>query len=177
MSALSLRGVSHEPDASGPSDTLGAVVRDRYHDLPPFSLRGGHSRLECNRCHGGRGDLTGFGVLCDNCHRQDDIHAGSLGPACGDCHSVRAFAPSSFSHTSVGFSLVGAHRMVACKNCHAAGNYMGLSGDCVSCHLDDAMRAGQTSGFDHASLVTTPCINCHNQVSWTITPYLRRRAP
>lgn len=162
-------------DATGELETSGARARDRYHDVPPFSLRGGHSRLECNRCHGGRGDLTSAGQLCDTCHRQDDVHSGGLGPRCADCHSIRSFAPARFSHTAVGFSLVGAHRMTSCKSCHAAGNYMGLSGECVSCHLDDAARAGKTSGTPHGGFIAQPCINCHNQVSWTLAPFLRRR--
>ena len=72
---------------------------------------------------------------------------------------------------------MGSHRMVACKSCHAAGNYMGLSGDCVSCHLDDAVRAGVTSGTDHiiTGFANQPCINCHSQVTWLITPAFRRR--
>lgn len=155
------------------------TLRDPYHDHPPFSLLGGHDRLECARCHAGRGDLTSQGQLCDTCHRQDDVHAGSLGPSCADCHSVRAFAPAQFSHTQVGFSLVGAHRLVSCKNCHAAGTYMGISGECVTCHLDDAIRAETTTRnrINHGPYLQQPCINCHNQVTWLLSPFLRRRFP
>jgi hypothetical protein len=151
--------------------------RDRYHDNPPFALRDGHAGVDCARCHGGRGDMQGMGKLCDTCHRQDDIHAGSLGPTCADCHSLRAFAPSSFAHTQTGFTLVGPHRMISCKQCHGAGNYMGLSSDCVSCHLDDAVRAGVTTagGQVHTTFIAQPCVNCHNQTSWLISPFLRRR--
>lgn len=162
---------------TGAATTIGAAARDRYHDLPPFSLAGGHARLECAQCHGGRGDLQGVGKVCDTCHRQDDIHAASLGPQCGQCHTVRAFFPSRFTHTAVGFSLVGAHRVLACAKCHSAGNYMGISGDCLSCHLDDAMRARTTSGVDHLApqYVGRACIDCHNQVSWLARPFFRRR--
>jgi hypothetical protein len=166
----------HRPTVVGAVSTVGSLARDQYHDVPPFSLRGGHGRLECHRCHGERGDLTGFGQACDTCHRQDDIHAGGLGPKCADCHSIRAFLPARFSHTAVGFALVGAHRMVSCKNCHAAGNYMGVNGDCVSCHLDDAIRAEAITGVPHGGgFIDAPCINCHNQVSWTLNPFMRRR--
>jgi hypothetical protein len=170
-------GADHgkERRAGGVVVTLATSRRDEFHDIPPFALRGGHSRLECHTCHGERGDLSGFGNLCDTCHRQDDIHAGGLGPSCADCHSLRAFMPASFSHTQVGFSLVGAHRMASCKQCHAAGNYMGMSGDCVSCHLDDAIRAERITGTPHGGFLQQPCINCHNQVSWTLSPFLRRR--
>lgn len=152
-----------------------AKTRDRYHDTPPFSLRGGHRRLDCTACHGGRGDMQGLGKVCDTCHRQDDIHAGSLGPTCADCHSIRTWTQPDFSHGAVGFSLVGSHRMLSCKQCHTAGNYMGLSGDCLSCHLDDAMRAGASSGVPHTAYVGTPCLNCHTQITWNLTPAFRRR--
>jgi Zn finger protein HypA/HybF involved in hydrogenase expression len=164
------------PGKSGLLATVGARARDQFHDVPPFNLRGGHSRLECHRCHQERGDLQGFGKVCDTCHRQDDIHAAGLGPRCGDCHSVNAFAPARFTHTSVGFPLMGAHRMVGCKNCHSAGNYMGLSGTCASCHLDDVQRAARSSIFFHgAGELAQPCIDCHNQVVWTVSPAFRRR--
>lgn len=158
-----------------PVSTVGAKSRDRYHERPPFSLQGGHSRLECNQCHGARGDLQGLGKVCDTCHRQDDIHASSLGPLCGECHGVRAWLPSRFTHTSVGFSLVGSHRLLACNKCHSAGNYMGVSGDCTSCHLDDALRAARTANTPHDAFVAQPCINCHNQVTWLVNPFFRRR--
>jgi hypothetical protein len=149
--------------------------RDRYHDVPPFSLRDGHAKVDCARCHGGRGDMQGFGKMCDTCHRTEDIHAGSLGPTCADCHSQRAWFPSSFTHTTTAFPLVGPHRMISCKQCHMAGNYMGLSSSCVSCHLDDAIRAETTSGTPHAAFVSIPCLRCHNQTSWMLSPFLQRR--
>jgi len=171
-------GADHKPGApSSRSSFLIGPKRDRYHDNPPFALRDGHAGIDCARCHGGRGDLQGMGKLCDTCHRQDDIHAGSLGPTCADCHTLRAFAPSTFAHTQTGFTLVGPHRMISCKQCHNAGNYMGLSSDCVSCHLDDAVRAGATTatGNVHQAFINQPCVNCHNQTSWLINPFLRRR--
>jgi hypothetical protein len=156
-------------------EKVSGVPRDVYHDAPPFALSGGHSRLECQRCHGGAGDLQGFGKVCDSCHRQDDAHAGSLGPLCGECHSVRAFAPARFTHTTTGFSLMGAHRMLACNRCHLAGNYMGMNGDCISCHLDDAVRAQNTAQMPHGGFAAQSCLDCHNQISWLIAPPLRRR--
>jgi hypothetical protein len=119
--------------------------------------------------------MQGFAKMCDTCHRQEDIHAQSLGPQCGNCHTVRSFSPSFFTHTNVGFTLIGPHRLLSCKQCHTAGNYMGLSGECVSCHLDDAFRAAQTAGQAHNGFAAEPCLRCHNQVSWLLKPYLRRR--
>ena len=120
---------------------------------------------------------TVLGALTGACHAQDDIHAGSLGEQCGTCHNVRSFAPARFAHSNVGFTLVGTHRMLACNRCHSAGNYVGLSGDCISCHLDDAIRAANTTttGQQHRFFVAQPCNTCHNQNSWLSRPYMRKR--
>lgn len=173
-------GAQHEKD--GPTGFLAWFVgtekpRDPYHDNPPFNLRDGHDRMDCVRCHAGRGDMQGMGKMCDTCHKSDDIHAGALGPQCGNCHRQRAFTPAYFSHTQTGFSLVGVHRLLSCKQCHSAGNYQGISGDCVGCHLDDATRAVATSTIDHLAAGgrgTQSCIACHNQVTW-MTTLVRRR--
>ena len=39
----------------------------------------------------------------------------------------------------------------------------------------DALRAGATSQVDHATFISQPCVQCHNQISWTLNPFLRRR--
>ncbi|MBL91819.1 MAG: hypothetical protein CMH56_08430 [Myxococcales bacterium] len=160
-----------------PLSDVDVIIHDEYHERPPFSLSGGHARIECQRCHGGQGDLSGLGKNCMACHAQDDIHAGSLGEQCGTCHNVRSFAPARFAHSNVGFTLVGTHRMLACNRCHSAGNYVGLSGDCISCHLDDAIRAANTTttGQQHRFFVAQPCNTCHNQNSWLSNPYMRKR--
>lgn len=162
------------PDVAGIAPVMvAAPLRDAYHDHPPFSLAGAHARLECQRCHGGSGDLQGSGQMCATCHMEDDVHASSLGPQCGRCHNVTAFVPARFSHTQVGFTLAGSHRMLACNRCHAAGAYAGISGACIACHADDAARVRTV---DHAGFLSQSCIACHNQVTWTRAPMLRRRS-
>ncbi|MCP4500193.1 MAG: hypothetical protein GY822_09565 [Deltaproteobacteria bacterium] len=148
---------------------LPRAIRDTYHDHAPFNLRDGHSRLDCKSCHQRRGDLMGQGQMCDTCHRQDDIHVGSLGGTCADCHSTRTWMQPRFTHTDVGFSLEGAHRLLSCKQCHSAGNYMGLTTECIGCHLDDAVRAGTTANVPHDSYIISPCINCHHQMTWNLS--------
>lgn|GEM_PF-581586 len=157
------------------------VVRDTYHDQFPFDLRGGHAQLDCKRCHDGRGDLMGQGMMCDTCHKQDDIHVGSLGGTCADCHSTQTWMQPRFTHTDVGFPLQGAHRLLSCKQCHSAGNYMGLTPDCIGCHLDDAARAFSTArdadgnAVPHEYYVDAPCLNCHHQTTWNIAGFPGRR--
>ncbi len=131
------------------------------HDVGNFSLTGSHDQLPCARCHKDKRPLAGTGNLCITCHRSDDIHANSLGPKCGECHTQWGFAPARFDHSSVGCNLRGVHRTLPCMDCHKAGNFMGLSPACGSCHLNDA-RAVKLGGarIDHTGL--TECAGCHN---------------
>lgn len=134
------------------------------HDVGDFSLKGSHNNLACERCHKDSRPLAGSGNLCINCHRQDDIHNNSLSPKCGECHTQWSFAPAQFDHARAGCNLTGLHRTIACSDCHKNGNFAGLSPQCVGCHHDDALRAGNGLYSGHS---TTPaCATCHNPNSW-----------
>jgi hypothetical protein len=121
-----------------------------------------HDNLACERCHKDNRPLAGSGNLCINCHRQDDVHNNSLSPRCGECHTQWSFTPARFDHAKVGCNLTGLHRTFACADCHRAGNFVGLSGQCVSCHRDDAVRHGGA-----AHLGYTYCGQCHSANFWT----------
>ena len=116
--------------------------------------------LACERCHKDNRPLAGSGNLCINCHRQDDVHNNSLSPKCGECHTQWSFTPARFDHARVGCNLTGLHRTFACADCHRAGNFVGLSAQCVSCHRDDAARK------DALHKAYTTCANCHNPNFW-----------
>ncbi|MCW5801943.1 MAG: hypothetical protein KIT31_06105 [Deltaproteobacteria bacterium] len=135
------------------------------HDVGDFSLRGQHNHLACERCHRDNRPLAGSGNLCINCHRNDDIHANSLSPRCGECHTQWSFAPARFDHSRVGCNLTGLHRTLSCFGCHPNGNFAGLSGECGSCHRDDAAKAGLAGGVDHTKL-PGGCAACHNANVW-----------
>ena len=130
------------------------------HDVGDFSLRGMHDNIACERCHKDNRPLAGSGNLCINCHRQDDIHNNSLSRRCGECHTQWSFTPARFDHAKVGCNLTGLHRTFACADCHKAGNYVGLSAQCASCHRDDAAKRPT-----HATYTT--CGQCHSTNFWS----------
>lgn len=130
------------------------------HDVGDFSLKGMHDSIACERCHKDNRPLAGSGNLCINCHRQDDVHNNSLSPKCGECHTQWSFTPARFDHARVGCNLTGLHRTFACADCHRAGNFVGLSSQCVSCHRDDAARK------DDLHKAYTNCSSCHNPNFW-----------
>ncbi|ACY17649.1 cytochrome c3 family protein [Haliangium ochraceum] len=134
------------------------------HDVGDFSLQGSHDRLPCVDCHMDNRPLAGAGNLCINCHRQDDIHSNSLSPRCGECHSQWSFAPARFDHSNVGCFLTGTHRIMPCYDCHKTGSFGALDGSCESCHIDTALRVGDSVVPGHSGL--TGCGTCHNPNSW-----------
>jgi hypothetical protein len=110
---------------------IAAAAEDRaFHDKTRYPLRGAHQTVSCVACHGPYpGVPARFKGLrfqaCTDCHA--DAHEGQLarrGPAataCDRCHDVNGFTPAHFgleAHDKLAFKLEGAHRVVACKDCH-----------------------------------------------------------
>lgn len=123
-----------------------------------FPLNGKHEALNalCSACHKTRSFLT-VSVTCASCHA--DVHKGSLGNGCQTCHSTKAAfkgSSSQFDHTKAAFQLVGAHKAVACANCHANGVFKGIkSASCMDCHKDQ-----------HRQTFSATCTSCHTNDSW-----------
>jgi hypothetical protein len=87
------------------------------HDKTAFPLRGEHVGVECGQCHKDARFKPVAHEACLDCHK--DPHEGAVGTKCEDCHVVDGFRPSLYpleKHTR--FTLTGAHRAVACNDCH-----------------------------------------------------------
>ena len=143
----------------GCHDTVAWQRIKPIHDVGSFSLGGAHNGVDCRTCHADARPLAGTGENCASCHREDDLHAGSLGPRCGDCHGQWAFAPARFDHTTVGCDLMGQHRTLPCLDCHKAGSFGTLTTSCFGCHRDDALTRPATVN-EHKTY--TGCGSCHN---------------
>jgi hypothetical protein len=108
------------------------------------------------------------------------FHAQYEGRQCVECHKehhgrnfkVVRFDASTFNHSTVGFTLQGGHLKLSCQQCHKRefikaddvlkngaaleqGTYLGLSGECLSCHVDT--HRGQFAGT---------CLRCHVMDGW-----------
>ncbi len=185
------------------SGRLGGTCSDchdetSFHQVPPerfshartrYPLVGAHGRVECARCHD---PVTGWGktpafARCDACHA--DAHAGKAALAgqrvdCGECHSVEAFAPSTFTaamHRSSGFPLERKHGAVACAQCHpknpkdAAAADLGTSGILLRPRHD---RCGRCHADPHADQLVSradggDCAACHETKGWLPTTMQR----
>jgi hypothetical protein len=141
------------------------------HNRTRFPLVGAHTAVACFRCHPGAqvGNFIRAPVECEACHQSDLRRARNPNHVaqgwtqdCQQCHQPIAWQEALFNHDQ--FPLVGAHRTVACTQCHTHGVFAGLSHDCASCHLDDFQS---TTNPNHvAAGFPRQCELCHNVVAW-----------
>jgi hypothetical protein len=103
------------------------------------------------------------GSDCDACH--GDPHQVRADLACDACHGYEGWIapPRNDYHESAGFSLTGAHTIVACSMCHTgAGSMKGRGQRCGGCHVQDDIHAGSFG---------SECGQCHLQDGWVPTTF------
>jgi hypothetical protein len=141
------------------------------HARTDFALLGGHQRVSCDRCHGGKGRSAREPAMraaavsfhprhgrCADCHAS--AHGAQLagrsdGGTCESCHTVERFAPSTFTvarHEETGFPLRGAHEDAACGSCHG----MSFAPSSRGSSPTDLGSAGIPFRLAHAR-----CVECH----------------
>ena len=149
------------------------------HAQAGWPLKEKHATLSCDKCHTAsrvtpamagllkvKRDTpwVGLEAKCAGCHA--DIHRGSLGSNCAQCHSEKGWRPvPGFDHGKTAFPLSGLHGKVACAKCHEAESlqlakdaqgrvkplYRPLPhGECSACHADP-----HKGGFG------PKCADCH----------------
>ncbi|MDH5221539.1 MAG: cytochrome C [Betaproteobacteria bacterium] len=122
-----------------------------------FALRGRHRAVQCDSCHTGDLYRDKLQATCIACHRKDDRHKGSLGTACGDCHSERDWKVGRFDHAKTRFPLLGRHAAVKCDSCHKSAVFKDVPGTCIGCHRKDDR---------HKGALGENCASCHGERSW-----------
>lgn len=159
-----------------------AMGRPFDHSGTRYPLEGGHARVACASCHppapGGSFEATFRRPFarCLDCHsdRHEGAFAKSYGNDCARCHSVRGWAPSSFSferHQSTGWPLTGSHRAVLCADCHRKGSpgspwvFRMKATRCEACHED--VHRGQFA----AQMKQGGCESCHTTAGWKGTGF------
>ena len=150
----------HQPTAWIPSSF--------NHTTTGFELLGGHLISDCSQCHAGN---TSTAIsACVSCHLESYTNAinpnhqsAGISQECETCHQSTAWIPSTFSHSTTGFELLGGHLISDCSQCHI-GNTTTETSECVSCHLDNYNSAKVP---DHI-LDNYPkeCEVCHNTTNW-----------
>ena len=150
------------------------------HQQTSFPLTGSHAQIDCEQCHKpsaqGQMQFVGTKAECQACHINDyqaaknpDHVAGGFPLDCTSCHSTLTWTTKTFDHDKTGFPLTGAHRVVACNQCHGDGVYKGKTTDCYGCHKVDY---NATTNPAHAAAgFPTACSTCHTTVSWTTATF------
>ena len=139
-----------------------------FHKAGLFPLEGRHLATPCADCHQ-NGVVKGTPTRCYDCHwvrRQDDRYRTKLGNECEQCHRPTAWSAVSWDHAArTSFALSGAHKTLACDQCHR-GNFGSVRSDCASCHSGDFSNA---KAPDHrAAGFPEVCQLCHlpSDPSW-----------
>ena len=141
--------------------------------LMPGPLNTGHAKFEqeCEKCHTAfsKQDMT---KQCLSCH--EDIAADrnkssgfhgkgrlTIAAECNLCHTdhegrgsdIVNFVPEQFNHADTRFPLQGAHKLLACENCHEPGTkYREANNACADCHRERDIHDGNLG---------EQCENCH----------------
>jgi ribosomal protein S27E len=133
------------------------------HEKTSFPLRDKHREVPCAACHIGE-HYRGTPQKCVACHAPDDVHHGSRGNDCANCHTLAGWKSAKFDHgRETGFALEGAHAHVGCADCHRSGNLKDkLPKDCAGCHSGDDRHGGRF-GSD--------CSGCHGNESWHVSAF------
>ena len=120
-----------------------------------YELHFKHATIECEACHVEPVFEVALATGCNNCHADDDPHAGTQGESCTDCHSESAWDDDLFfDHDMTRFPLLGSHSALECEDCHETRVFTDASESCVDCHADADPHADRF------------CKNCHNPVEW-----------
>ncbi|HUK01270.1 MAG TPA: hypothetical protein VLW26_03230 [Steroidobacteraceae bacterium] len=125
-----------------------------------WELVGRHQRIDCHACHTAAVATQKLSQSCASCHQASDVHAGSLGTQCEQCHTPEGWRTSVvFDHDLTRFPLVGLHVAVPCEGCHLTRQYRDTGHQCIDCHRRDDVHHGNL-GSD--------CARCHSPNGWRI---------
>jgi len=131
------------------------------HTKTDFLLKGKHEPLACEKCHEAAKKYREASVRCNDCHRKDDTHKGSLGVKCEDCHTEKNWKEARFDHSKTKFALEGKHVDVKCTDCHKLNKYKDTPKECVACHKKD-----DDSAKGHKGQYGQKCESCHGVKAW-----------
>ena len=128
------------------------------HASTGYPLTGAHASTACADCHQNN-SFTDTPRSCNSCHAIDDVHAGSKGTLCQDCHTTATWQSIGFDHfQETGFALLDGHSGLACTDCHSREDYKDpFPNGCVDCHRPDDDHQGR-NGDD--------CASCHVPTYW-----------
>lgn len=141
---------------------------DFNHDTDTkYALRGKHRGVKCDGCHTGHLFKDKLTTACNDCHKKDDKHKGSLGTTCESCHNERTWKETGkFDHERTNFPLLGKHAKAECKDCHKSTMFKEAPSACIECHRKDDKHEGNLG---------SKCKDCHSEQDWKKTVFDHER--
>jgi hypothetical protein len=144
-------------------------IRFNHDTQTHYPLLAKHREVKCESCHTGNLYKDKLSTTCNDCHRKDDKHKGSLGTDCASCHSERGWKePGHFDHAKTAFPLLGKHAQVQCKDCHKDAMFKEAPKACNACHEKDDKHKGSLG---------KECEACHEATSWKKTHFDHQKTP
>jgi hypothetical protein len=164
-----------------------SVAADWGKLVMPGPLVSAHAKWEgeCSACHKAF-DTSAQRALCLACHEEvagdlaatDPDRRGFHGRnalartgECRSCHTdhqgreadIRGLSEATFDHAETDHPLHGAHRGLACAQCHLPEvARRDAPSDCIACHREDDAHRGKLS---------EQCGDCHTEASWRETRF------
>ncbi|MDO8716043.1 MAG: hypothetical protein Q7J73_04475 [Dehalococcoidales bacterium] len=103
------------------------------HSKTAYPLTGKHVTAACLLCHI-NGIFKGIAKDCYSCHKLKDLHLGSLGQNCAECHNTTGWTPAIYRRTHR-FPINHESRVASpCKTCHPDTPKNYLTYTCYGCH-------------------------------------------
>lgn len=91
----------------------------------------------------------------------DSPHGNDFKISCSTCHSSKNWQLDkevySFNHNKTKLPLIGQHKMINCRLCHATLIFNEAKSDCIDCHKDL-----------HQATTENDCSRCHTPESWLV---------
>jgi hypothetical protein len=168
------------------------------HEKTKFVLSGAHMAVPCADCHSAKAGSPKSSapfhfrdLACTTCH--EDVHhgqfkaqmakrkAGGAAAGCEACHSVNEWKDvTKFDHNQTDYPLVGAHKAVACIDCHKPPNletnmrnvsFKAAPKVCESCHEDPHARQFAKNSANPG------CEQCHTPMKWKPSQFDHEKTP
>ena len=131
---------------AGVVETKPRAVNEFHGPNSRFPLTEGHKGVAVRQVPSGQRLQADTPLQCGpQCH-PDELHKGTLGNDCLNCHTGGKWEARLFDHdTKTKWPLVGNHKDVLCEGCHPRrdfANNRGKSATCYNCHAKDDAHAG-----------------------------------
>ncbi len=147
-----------------------SMTKNFNHNRTNFPLVGKHKSVSCKSCHKSSLSYKQKHKKCLDCHK--DYHGGEFSSSgkpsdCVECHNEYGFSPSTYSvaeHNKSNFPLGGAHKAVACIECHLNNGKwkFRINGEtCIACH-----KNVHGNSIDKKYFNKNKCEACHSTSSW-----------